>query len=168
MAETRLSSTGLGPSQPADGGPHRPVLLFRARRFICAVPVTDVAEIHRPLRVEPVRGSPAFVRGVSIVRGSPVPVVSVGILLGDVGPASSTRVVSLRVGARRVELEVDEVLGVRRLSSSELTRAPPLLEGAVARHVEELGTLDGRLLATLATAQIIEDATGAIATSEGS
>jgi chemotaxis signal transduction protein len=35
----------------------------------------------RPLRIEPVGGTPGFVRGVSMIRGAPTPVVDLKALL---------------------------------------------------------------------------------------
>lgn len=160
QSPSRAPVAGLG--RQAAGS----AVLFRAQAWMCALATADVAEIHRPLPVVRLAGAPPFVNGVSIVRGSPVPVVNVAALLGGAAPAPGSRIVSLRVGNRRVSLEVDEVLGVRHLSALALAAAPPLLEGAVARYVEELGTLDGRLLATLSSARILEDATIPLPTSE--
>ena len=52
-----------------------PVLIVMAGARACAIPLDYVAETMRPLPIEPVAGTPGFVRGVSVIRGAPTPVV---------------------------------------------------------------------------------------------
>lgn len=136
---------------------HIEVVLVRARRWLCALPVRNVIETFRPLPVEPLLGSSDFVCGVAIVRGEPVPVVDLAALFGAMDGGRGGRFVTLRVGERQVVLEVDEVVGVHRISRSVLVQAPPLLQGASLAHVEQIGALDGQLLAVLDSAQLVSN-----------
>ena len=52
-----------------------PVLVVMVGARACAIPLDHVAETMRPLPIEPVAGTPGFVRGVSVIRGAPTPVV---------------------------------------------------------------------------------------------
>jgi purine-binding chemotaxis protein CheW len=131
-------------------------LVVRARRWFCALPIEDVVEVFRPRPFEPVAGAPVFVRGVAVVRGSPVPVVELGALLGGELSHPGTRFVTVRTQRRVVALEVDEIVGVRELSASDLAAAAPLLGGAAAGLVASLAALDGDLLAVLDCARLID------------
>jgi purine-binding chemotaxis protein CheW len=115
---------------------------------LCAVPLTHVLEIMRPLSVEPISDVPSFVRGISIIRGIPTPVVDLGVLLG-LPNGVADRFVTLRVGERQVALSVDSILGVRELDVSKIGELPPLLQGASTDAIEAMGTLDEQLLVVL-------------------
>jgi purine-binding chemotaxis protein CheW len=133
----------------------RPALLVRTQSVACALSLSDVAETMRALPVEPLGGMPRFVRGVSIIRGSAVPVVDLALLLGASEGATSNRLVTLRVGDRRVALAVETVLGVRELDLSSMPEMPPLLGTAAAEVLDTIGTLDGALLLVLQAARIV-------------
>jgi purine-binding chemotaxis protein CheW len=64
------------------------------------------------------------------------------------------RLVTLRVGARRVAIHVDDVVGVRVIAPEALKEVPPLLGDASAAR-SALGALDGRLLELLDTACLL-------------
>jgi purine-binding chemotaxis protein CheW len=115
---------------------------------LCAVPLTHVIEIMRPLPVEPISAVPSFVKGISIIRGIPTPVVDLGVLLGMPNGVAG-RFVTLRVGERQVALSVDSVLGVRELDVSKIGELPPLLQGASKDVIEAMGTLDEQILVVL-------------------
>jgi purine-binding chemotaxis protein CheW len=114
----------------------------------CALPLTHVMEIMRPLPVEPISAVPSFVQGISIIRGIPTPVVDLGALLG-MPKVAADRFVTLRIGERQVALSVDSVLGVRELDVSKIGELPPLLQGASRDVIEAMGTLDEQLLVVL-------------------
>jgi chemotaxis signal transduction protein len=93
---------------------------------------------------------------MSIVRGEAVTVVDARRLLDGAASPSGGRLVTLRVGTRRVALHVDDVLGVRVIAPEALREVPPLLGEASAVRTA-LGALDGRLLELLDTARILPE-----------
>jgi purine-binding chemotaxis protein CheW len=132
-------------------------LLCRVRMLLCALPLPHVVETMRPLPIQPLGGMPPFVRGLSVIRGATVPVVDVGALLGLPTDGQATRFVSLRTGERRVALAVEEVVGVRALSSVPLETLPPLLHRTKGRVIALVGKLDASLLIVLQDSRIIPD-----------
>jgi purine-binding chemotaxis protein CheW len=154
-------------------------LLFRSAGHLCAVGLTDIAEIMRPLPVTPLTGAPPFVSGVSIIRATPAPVVSVAALLdgddgaderrgddetggeggerGQGGESRSGRFVTVWESGRLVAYAVDEVLGVLRLPPGSLDRTSPLL-GALSRDVIPLmAALDAEPLCMLGHVRLVPD-----------
>jgi purine-binding chemotaxis protein CheW len=113
------------------------------------LPLLHVIETMRPLPVEPVRGVPSFVKGVSAIRGIPTPVVSLGAVLGT-ADATTERFIILRLNDKQVALAVNAVLGVREIDR-EIQELSPLLQGASKSAVETIGTLDRHLLTVLRT-----------------
>lgn len=107
----------------------------------------------RRLPLERVAETREFVRGMAIVRGEAVPVVDARCLL-DGEPTPDGRFVSVHVGARRVALLVDDVLGVRVIPADVLREVPPLLGDASAMRTA-LGALDGKLLELLDAARLV-------------
>lgn len=131
-------------------------LVCRVLTRLCALPLEHVSETMRPLPVEPVAGVPAPVAGVAIIRGAPVPVIDVACVLA--GRASHpTRFVTVNVGARRVALAVDKVIGVRTIPTEALNELPPLLRDASTDVVAAIGTLDTQLLVVLRSARLIPE-----------
>lgn len=140
------------------GGHSQTVVVCRARERWCALPVEHVVETMRPLPIQPLRGVPEFVLGVSTVRGAAQPVVDLAQLL--FGPSKEPVVggfVALRLASRRVVLAVERVVSVRSLSAHELSQVPPLLAGSEREGVEALGALDGELLVLLSTGFSLPD-----------
>ena len=105
-----------------------PVFVVMVGARACAFPLHHVAETMRPLPINPVAGTPSFVRGVSVIRGTPTPVVDLKALLenSDNSPGYG-RFVSLKLDDRRVAIGVDSVVGLRHLDSAQLGELPPLL-----------------------------------------
>jgi purine-binding chemotaxis protein CheW len=139
-------------------------VVVRVGNRVCALPLATVIETMRPLPVEPVRGAPPFVLGISIIRGAPTPVVDAAALIGA-SRGASDRVVTLRAGARVVALVVDAVLGVHTIAVDSLAALPPLLGDAAREVVTAVGTLDAQLLLVLDAARVIPD--DVLATLEG-
>jgi purine-binding chemotaxis protein CheW len=133
-------------------------LLCRTGSFVCALPLTNVIEIMRILRIEPIADAPDFVRGLAIIRGMATPVVDIAHLFGG-SPAPSQRLVTVKTGTRVVALAVDSVLGVRSMDIAGATEAlPPLLGEAAGDMVSAIGRLDADLLLFLNTAGIVPEA----------
>lgn len=123
-------------------------LLCSIRSCCFALPLIHVLEIMRPLPVQPVRGSPAFVRGLAVVRGEAVPVVDLACLL-DGERGSDGRWVRVRAGERVVMLSVDGITGIRALPDGVLRDLPPLLGNADSPLLAAAGALDSALMLVL-------------------
>jgi purine-binding chemotaxis protein CheW len=135
-----------------------PVLIVVAGARACAIPLDHVAETMRPLPIEPIAGTPGFVRGVSVIRGSPTPVVDLKALLENgENSASYGRFVTIEVGERRVAIAVDGVVGLANLDSAQLAELPPILGDSAASLIEAIGTRDASLLVVLRAARIVPD-----------
>ena len=135
-----------------------PVLVVMVGTRACAVPLHHVAETMRPLPIQPVAGTPDFVRGVSVIRGTPTPVVDLKALLeNSENSPNYGRFVSLKLEERRVVIGVDSVVGLKHLDSAQLGELPPLLRDVNTGLIESFGTRDAELLLVLRTAHIIPD-----------
>ncbi len=134
---------------------------------VCAIPVGHVVETMRPLPIEHLVGTPAFIQGISVIRGMPIPVVDLHALLDGGGTgAVCTRFVTVKVDDRRFALAVDSVVGLRTLRRAQLQDLPPLLRDTGPDIVESIGTLDETLLVVLRATRLVPDEVwGALATS---
>ncbi|MDR7276250.1 chemotaxis protein CheW [Catenuloplanes atrovinosus] len=112
-------------------------LIFRVGTMLCALPLGEVVELMRPLPIQPLAGSPHYVRGVSVVRGTAVPVLDLGRLLGDFDTAAE-RFISTKAGG---VLAIGAVVGVRDVRP-EPGRETPSMGGVVAA----VGVLDAEPL----------------------
>jgi purine-binding chemotaxis protein CheW len=137
-------------------------LIVRARDRACALRLTDIVEVMRPLPIEPISHAPPGVLGVAQIRGEPVPVVDLGALVdGQAGasPAAPGRFVTVRAGDRRAALAVDAVEGFRPLADEALHALPPLLSGARESPIGRLAALDRDLLLVLDAARLVPEDT---------
>lgn len=112
-------------------------LIFRAGTMLCALPLGDIVEIMRPLPIQPLAGSPHYVRGVSVVRGVAEPVLDLGRLLGDFDTAAE-RFITTKAGG---VLAIGAVLGVRDVRPEDGREAP-----SVGGVVAAVGVLDAQPL----------------------
>jgi len=135
-----------------------PVLVVTVGARACAIPLHHVAETMRPLSIEPVAGTPGFVRGVSVIRGAPTPVIDLKALLEN-GENSATygRFVTMKLGERRVALGVDGVVGLKNLDSAQLRELPPMLRDVTGDLIEAMGTRDAQLLVVLRASRMVPD-----------
>lgn len=130
-------------------------LVVTIGRRACALRLPDVAEVMRPLPVEPISGAPHFVLGLCVIRGAALPVVDLTALL-EVRPGIACgRFVSVKAGDRSLALAVDSVIGVRNLEHAQLLGLPPLLEDA--QVIEAVGAADAQLLLVLRAARLVPD-----------
>ncbi|MGB9379231.1 chemotaxis protein CheW [Candidatus Binatus sp.] len=144
--ETSLSSTRLA------------VVLVRAGKLFCALPLASVIETLRSPPVTAIAGAPQWVQGVAVIRGATVVVVDLGILLGlDSAEISQARVITLRVGDRVVGLAVESIVGVREFDRTLLSEVPPLLLQAHPEVLNAIGLLDGELMLVLDGSRIITE-----------
>jgi purine-binding chemotaxis protein CheW len=135
-----------------------PVLIVTIGARACAIPLPHVAETMRPLPIEPMAGTPGFVRGLSMIRGTPTPVVDLRALLENGEPSATYgRFVTMKLEERRVAIAVDGVVGVRNLASTALGALPPLLGEVAADLIEAIGTGDAQLLLVLRAGRIVPD-----------
>ena len=128
------------------------VLLVHVAAHTCALSLSHVIEIMRPLPVQPVADAPEMVLGLSVIRGTPVPVVAMPALF-SADSGTSGRFVVVQTGSRRVALAVDEVFGIRDLGPA--AALPPLLRDAARGTVEAVGALDSELLFVMNAARIV-------------
>jgi purine-binding chemotaxis protein CheW len=111
----------------------------------------------RILPVRAMRAQPPFVRGLALIRGEMLPVVDLAAILGSLDGQLGARLVVLRIGERRVALEVDAVLGIRPIDAGALAPTAPMLQEALPAPVALLGSLDGAALAVLDTARLLPE-----------
>ena len=134
-------------------------LVCRVHTRRCALPVTQVLEILRPLPLETLVEAPPHVPGLMRLRGQLIPALDLSGVLGlkrPPGTPAARRLIHLAVGRRRVALLVDDVLGLHTLAETELQALPPLLsEVAAQAAVRALGRLDGELLLVLHAARLL-------------
>jgi purine-binding chemotaxis protein CheW len=133
-------------------------LVFRAGARLCALPVSRVVEVHRPLPVESVSQAPPAVLGFAIIRGAALPVVDLAVLLGSHSRGACTRFVIVRAGERRFALSVETVLGIREFAPPFWGDLPPLLGPASAELIEAVGALDADAILALQAGHIVPDA----------
>jgi purine-binding chemotaxis protein CheW len=139
-------------------------LLCRIGSSIGALALKDVRETMRPLPIEPLTGTPPFVRGLAIIRGFPTPVIDAGRLLSPSASPSTplaaqlaARFVTLNLGERTAALAVDAVLDVGSLPAETLSKLPPLLGAESGELVSLIGALDAKLLLVLEAARLVPD-----------
>lgn len=138
--------------------PSTPFLVCRSGARLIALPLQHVQETMRALPLDRVPEMPVFLLGLSVIRGQAVPVLDLGCLTGDgTGAGAAARLVTLALGARRVALAVDAVLGVQQLAPEALGEVPPLLQGAAAGLVAAIGTHDSALLLVLRDSHLVPD-----------
>jgi purine-binding chemotaxis protein CheW len=132
-------------------------LLVRSGGQICAVPLPQVEETLRPLPLQPLAGMPPYLSGLSVIRGTPTPVVDLTALLAGARGSPARRWVTLRLGARRAALAVDDVLGVSALGGDSAAALPPLVSKATSGAMGSLGALDEQLLWVLNATRLLSE-----------
>ena len=144
-----------------------PSLILDLGATLCAIPALHVEETMRPLPVEPVKGMPPFLLGISVVRGLPVPVLHLSAFLGIGRAPEITRFVALKLGHRRVVLAVRGVIGIRELEGRFAARLPPLVRAAAPEAIEAMGILDAQLLVDLRGSHLLSEEVWTALSTEG-
>ncbi|MET0388066.1 MAG: chemotaxis protein CheW [Polyangiales bacterium] len=130
-------------------------LLCRVRTSLCALPLSHVIEVMRPLPTTPIANAPGCVLGMCVMRGEAVAVVDAGRCVLN-QPCEPTRYVALRVGARRIALAVDGTLGAFDLSPEHTAELPTLLGGA-SDVLSAVSALDRELLLVLQSSRVVSE-----------
>ncbi|MGE0449547.1 MAG: chemotaxis protein CheW [Vicinamibacterales bacterium] len=129
------------------------VLLAGDRR--CAIPLTSVLEVARPLPLVQVDRQSPPVLGLARFRGRPVPVVDLAAVLG-VAASPARRFVSLRVGDRAVALAVGDVDGVEWFEPESFSALPALVVSSSPGPVAALAERDHELLLVLDGGRLLQ------------
>jgi purine-binding chemotaxis protein CheW len=116
-------------------------LVFRAGTLLCALPLDEVVEIMRPLAVQPLAGTPPYVRGVTIMRGVPTPVIDVARLVGG-EHADPERFLAVRTDHGPVAFATGPIVGIRGAAPGGPAAHPALLPGASSRLVAGVAMID--------------------------
>lgn len=93
-----------------------------------------------------------------MIRGAAIPVVDLKALLENSETRTTyRRLVTVKVGPRRVALGVDGVVGLRNLDPAQLGELPALLRDVDADLIQAIGTSDAQLLVVLRMARIVPE-----------
>lgn len=132
-------------------------LVFRASRLLCALHLDEVVETMRPLAVQPLAGTPPFVRGITIMRGVPAPVIDVAAALAGT-EAPVHRFVAVRTDRGPIAFATGEVLGIRPVTDVDTERQHSSLLGVTpTRLVAAVATLDTEPLFLLQSMRLVPD-----------
>jgi purine-binding chemotaxis protein CheW len=129
-------------------------LVVRSGDLRCALPLSQVREIMRPLPVNAAEGLPPGVLGISLVRGVPLPVVSLASLLRQPGGQES-RFVVVRTPGRDCVLAVDEVNSITDFEAHAWQQMPKLLQRIA--FAAEIAAADEDIVVTLDTGRIVAE-----------
>jgi purine-binding chemotaxis protein CheW len=129
-------------------------LVVQAGGLRCALPVSLVREIMRPLPVRSAAGLGPAVRGVSVIRGTAMPVVSLSRLLGQ-PEAEDRRFVVLRTPGRDCALSVEQVHALTTVKTDEWQAMPRLLSRM--ESAAQILAEDEDLMVSLNTARLIAE-----------
>ena len=111
--------------------PLREVLLFLLEGHRYALPMEDVRELVRAVRLTPLPRAPAVVEGLLNLRGELLPVLDMRrrFRLPARPLSSSDHLVVARAGHRSVALRVDRAEGLLSLEEGQLDASPRELPG---------------------------------------
>jgi purine-binding chemotaxis protein CheW len=126
-------------------------VLFRMGDTIYAAPIGQLREVIRPPTITPVPDTPDLLLGLANVRGDVVSIVSFAHLLGlDTSETSKRSILIAQSAEGRTEVgfQVDEVIGIRRITSSPWT-GDELEESPIAEFLVGLGEHCERLVPIL-------------------
>lgn len=130
---------------------------FRVGNTFFGVPVLDVQEVIRPLRLTRVPLASANTKGLINLRGQIVTLISLSLLFsyGEAEEATTMNVV-VRNGDSLAALVVDEIHDVMDVEMDSFEEAPETLSGALRTYTKGIHKLDGRLLIVLDLQKILD------------
>ena len=131
-------------------------LVFRAGPLLCALRLDEVIETMRPLETQPLAGTPAFVRGISVLRGVPTPVIDVARLLGG-EQTEVRRYLAVHTERGAVALATGPIIGIRDVDLSIAGGHPALLGARSSRLVAGVGTIGAEPLLLLQSMRAVPD-----------
>jgi len=132
-------------------------LRFRVADEDYGLSLLEIREIIKPRAVTEVPRMPVFVAGVLSLRGVIIPVFDLRPRLG-LPPAESSgteRIIIVKKEDGACGLLVDEVFQVIGLKSSDIEKAPQVLEGMDREFVTGIGRHGGRMLILLDLEKIV-------------
>jgi purine-binding chemotaxis protein CheW len=121
----------------------------------------DTAQVQEVVRVgdiTPVHHAPGFVVGVMNLRGRISTVIDLGIKLelGQVQTGVDTRIFIVDWQGEQIGLLVDSVADAIAVDRSDLKPAPENVRGMQCRQFKGVFQIDGRLIALLDTAEVLD------------
>lgn len=143
-----------GATFPPDSTFH---LIIGLERTFCAIPLSEVIEIMRPLPAEALAGTAFFVLGVARIRGNPVPVLDLSAIVNGHASTLHARFVTVRVQDRAIALAVKSVAGVVALRTTAAEHLPPLLHSANSDVIQTITALDSHFVMVLRAAQLLSE-----------
>lgn len=129
-------------------------LLVDAGALRCALPLSLVREVMRPLPLRLIDGLGPAVLGAAIVRGIPLPVLSLPLLLGQT-PSAAGRFVVFSAGEKDCVLAVDAVRQIASIHGEQWRQKPRLLDRV--EFADRLAVEDHDLIASLDTARLLAE-----------
>ncbi len=112
----------------------------------------------RPLPIEGVAATPAYILGLAVIRGIATPVVDLAVLLGAPQRSDFARFVTVRGSsssdATAAALAVEAVIGVEVLPAGKVGELPPLVSATSPEIIQAVGSADERLLLLLRQARL--------------
>jgi purine-binding chemotaxis protein CheW len=129
-------------------------LIVQAGALRCALPLSEVREIMRPLPLKKVSGLASGVLGIAVIRGAALPVLSLGRLLRQ-GEEVENRLVVMRTPGRDCALLVGSVHGISDVDASAWEQMPKLL--ARVDFADQIQAEDAELMVSLSMARLLAE-----------
>ncbi len=136
------------------------LVVFELSGELYGIAIGDVAEIRRPMPIQPLPRVPQHVLGLINLRGVVIPVVdlrrrfNLPIALPE---RAGTRLMVLKGPGYPVAVWADEVHGVARLSRADLQPAPAGVARIDSEYYEHVTTFNERLLIELNVVKLLAD-----------
>ncbi len=138
---------------------------FRLGQEEFGIDIRKVQEINRMVEITKIPQAPHYCEGVINLRGKVLPVIDLRKKFDmDIEEwTKNTRIVVCEEGNSVVGMIVDAVEEVRRIPSSSIEPAPPIVSKVNADYINGIARLEERLLIFLDISRIVGDIDKAIA-----